>query len=53
MMESYKLFRTDRQGRRGREVALHVNKWIGCEKLPLRNRRDQIESLWVRVQAAQ
>jgi len=49
MMEGYKLFRRDRQGRKRRGFALHVKKWIGCEKLPLRNRHDQIKSLWVRI----
>lgn len=49
--EGYKLFRRDRQGRRGRGVALCVRKGIDCKELPLRKGHRQAESLWVNVKA--
>ncbi|XP_068520926.1 uncharacterized protein [Anas acuta] len=48
-MEGYKLYRRDRQGRKGGGVALYVKKWIDCEELPLRNSHEQVESLWVKI----
>jgi len=27
------VFRRDRQGRRGRHIALYIKKWIECEEL--------------------
>ena len=48
-IDGYKLFRRDRRGRRGREVALYVKKWIDCEELSLKNSHEQVESLWVRI----
>ncbi|XP_040404947.1 uncharacterized protein LOC121065888 isoform X2 [Cygnus olor] len=49
-IDGYKLFRRDRRGRRGGEVALYVRKWIDCEELCLRNSCDQVESLWVKIE---
>ena len=49
LIEDYRLFRRDRQGRRGGRVALYVRKWIDCEELCLRNSHCQVESLWVRI----
>ena len=49
VIEGYRLFRMDRQGRRGGRVALYVRKWIGCKELCLRNSHDQVESLWVKI----
>ena len=45
-IEDDELFRGDRKCRRGEEVALYVKKWVDYKELPLRNRRDQVESLW-------
>ena len=49
MIEDYRLFRRDRQGRRGGGIAPYVRKWIDCEELCLRNSHDQVESLWVKI----
>jgi len=49
LIEDYRLFRRDRQGRRGGRVALYVRKWIDCEELCLRNSHDQVKSLWVKI----
>jgi len=43
----YKLFKRDRQGRKGRGVAFYVKKWRDCEERPLKNSHNQAESLWV------
>ncbi|PKU28913.1 mitochondrial fission process protein 1 [Limosa lapponica baueri] len=48
-IDGYRLFRRDRQGRRGGVVALYIKKRIECEKLSLKNSHDQVESLWVRI----
>ena len=48
-IEDYRLFRRDRQSRRGGGVALYVRKWIDCKELCLRNSHDQVESLWVKI----
>ncbi|KAK4806906.1 hypothetical protein QYF61_012627 [Mycteria americana] len=48
-IDGYRLFRRDRQGRRGGGVALYVKKWIECEELSLKNSHEQVESLWVRI----
>ena len=45
LIVDYRLFRRDRQGRRGGGVVLYVRKWIDCEELCLRNSHDQVESL--------
>ncbi|GAB0210070.1 hypothetical protein GRJ2_003472800 [Grus japonensis] len=48
-IDGYRLFRRDRQGRRGGGVALYIKKWIDCEELSLKNSHEQVESLWVRI----
>ncbi|KAK4807081.1 hypothetical protein QYF61_018422 [Mycteria americana] len=45
-INGYRLFRRDRQGRRGGGVALYIKKWIDCEELSLKNSHEQVESLW-------
>ncbi len=49
MIEAYRLFRRDRQSRRGQGVSLYVRKWIDSEELCLRNSCHQVESLWVKI----
>ena len=49
LIEDNRLFRRDRQGRRGGRVVLCVRKWIDCEELCLRNSHDQVKSLWVKI----
>ncbi|GAB0209484.1 hypothetical protein GRJ2_003414100 [Grus japonensis] len=49
VIDGYKLFRRDRQGRRGGGTALYVKKWIDCKQLTLKNSHEQVESLWVRI----
>ena len=49
LTENYRLFRRDRQGRRGGRVAVYVRKWIDFEELCLRNSHDQVKSLWVKI----
>jgi len=49
LIEDYRLFRRDRQGRRGGGIAPYVRKWIDCEELCLRNSHDQVKSLWVKI----
>ena len=49
LIEDYRLFRGDRQDRRGGGFALHVRRWIDCEELCLRNSHKQVESLWVKI----
>ncbi|GAB0203947.1 hypothetical protein GRJ2_002860300 [Grus japonensis] len=46
-MDGYKLFRRDRQGRRGSEVALYVRECFDC--LELDNGDDRVECLWLRI----
>ncbi|PKU29035.1 mitochondrial fission process protein 1 [Limosa lapponica baueri] len=52
-IEGYKLFRRNRQGRRGGGVALYVKEWIESEeislKLSLGADEEIVESLWVRI----
>jgi len=48
-MDGYRLFRRDRQGKRGQGIALYVKKWIQCEELYLKNSHKQVESLRVRI----
>ncbi|PKU28413.1 mitochondrial fission process protein 1 [Limosa lapponica baueri] len=48
-IEGYKLFRRDRQGRRGRSVALYVKEWIESEEMSLKNSQEEVESLWVGI----
>jgi len=47
-IDGYRLFRRDRQGRRGGGIALYIKKSIQCEELSLKNSHEQVESLWVR-----
>ena len=47
LIEGYRLFRKDRQGRRG--VAHYVRKWIDSKELCLKNSHDQVESLWIKI----
>ena len=49
LIEDYRLFRRDRQGRRDDRVALYVRKWIDCKELCLRNSHDEVKSLWVKI----
>ncbi|KAK4826957.1 hypothetical protein QYF61_012806 [Mycteria americana] len=49
VIDGYKLFRRDRQGRRGRGVALYAKNWIDCTELSLKNSNVQVESLWVKI----
>ncbi|PKU33531.1 mitochondrial fission process protein 1 [Limosa lapponica baueri] len=46
-MAGYKLFRRDRQGRRGSGVALYVGECFDC--LELDDGDDWVECLWVRI----
>ncbi|PKU42055.1 hypothetical protein llap_7636 [Limosa lapponica baueri] len=46
-IDGYKLFRRDRQGRRGRGVALYVKERIEGEEMSLKNSQEEVESLWV------
>jgi len=48
-INSYRLFRRDRLGKRGGGVALYIKKSIQCEYLSLKNSHEQVESLWVRI----
>ncbi|GAB0184113.1 hypothetical protein GRJ2_000876600 [Grus japonensis] len=46
-MDGYKLFRRDRQGRRGSVVALYVRECFEC--LELNDGDNRVECLWVRI----
>ncbi|GAB0209703.1 hypothetical protein GRJ2_003436000 [Grus japonensis] len=46
-MDGYKLFRRDRQGRRGGGVALYVKECFDC--LELNDGDDKVECLWVTI----
>jgi len=48
-LDSYRLFRRDRQGRRGGGIALYIKKTLQSEELSLKNNHEQVESLWVRI----
>ncbi|GAB0179153.1 hypothetical protein GRJ2_000380600 [Grus japonensis] len=48
-MEGYRLFRKDRQGRRGGGVTLYVNDQLQCMELHLGMDEEPIKSLWVRI----
>ena len=48
-VDGCRMFRRDRQGRRGGGVALCIKKWIVCEALFLKNNHKQVENLWVRI----
>ncbi|PKU30689.1 rna-directed dna polymerase from mobile element jockey- hypothetical protein [Limosa lapponica baueri] len=47
--DGYKLFRRDRQGRRGGGVALYVKEWIEWEEMSLKNSQDEVKSLRVEI----
>ncbi|GAB0203307.1 hypothetical protein GRJ2_002796300 [Grus japonensis] len=47
VMDGYRLFRRDRQGRRGGGVALYVTEGLDCTELSVGD--DMVESLWVRI----
>ena len=46
-MDGYRLFRRDRQGRRGRGVVLYVREGFDCMMLAVGN--NMVETLWVRM----
>ncbi len=46
-MDGYKLFRRDRQGRKGGGVALYIKEYFDVEELGVRN--DKVECLWIRI----
>jgi len=46
-MDGYKLFRRDRQGRRGGGVALYVRDCFDC--IELNNCDDKVKCLWVKM----
>ncbi|GAB0202630.1 hypothetical protein GRJ2_002728600 [Grus japonensis] len=46
-MDGYKLFRRDRQGRRGSGVALYVRECFDC--IELKDCDDKVKCLWVRM----
>jgi len=48
-VDSYRLFRRDRQGKRGGGVALYLKKSIQCEELSLKDSHAQVKRLWVRI----
>lgn len=47
LRDSSRLLRRDRQGRRGRGVALYVTEGLECLELTIGN--GTVESLWIRV----
>ncbi|GAB0186493.1 hypothetical protein GRJ2_001114600 [Grus japonensis] len=47
VMDGYRLFRRDRQGRRGGGVALYVTEGLDCTELSIGD--DMVKSLWVRI----
>lgn len=47
-IEGYKIFRRDKQERRGGDVALCVREGSDCEEIPLRNSHGMVESLRVK-----
>lgn len=48
-MHGYCLFKRDRQGRKGGDVALYIKK--DCECMEINDGDDRVESLWVRIKA--
>ncbi|GAB0206424.1 tubulin polyglutamylase complex subunit 2 [Grus japonensis] len=48
-MEGYRVFRKDRQGRRGGGIALYVNDQLECMELHLGMDKEPTKSLWVRI----
>ena len=49
VMDGYRLFKRDRQGRKGSGVALYVKKEWEC--MEVNDSDDRVESLWVRIKA--
>ena len=47
VMDSYQLFKRDRQGRKGSGVAFYVKK--ECECMEINDGDDRVESVWVRI----
>lgn len=47
-IDGCRLFRRDRQERKGGVVALYIKRRIECEELSLTKSHEQVESLWVR-----
>ena len=48
-IDSSKLFRRDRQGRRGGGIACYIKKRVEYKELSLKRRYEQVKSRWVRV----
>ena len=46
-MDGYKLFRRDRQGRKGGGVALYIKECFDVEELGVGN--DEVECLWIKI----
>ncbi|GAB0203845.1 hypothetical protein GRJ2_002850100 [Grus japonensis] len=51
-MEGYRLFRKDRQGRRGVDIALYISDQLECMELHLGMDEEPTESLWVRIKGS-
>ena len=49
VMDHYRLFKRDRQGRKGGGIALYVKK--ECECMEINDGDDRVESLWIRIKA--
>lgn len=47
--EGYKLFRRERQSKRGVGIAAYNKKTTDCKELPLRNSQAKVASLWVKI----
>jgi len=48
-IDGYRLFKRDRQRRRGRGITLYIRKQTECKGLSQKNSHEQVESLWVRI----
>lgn len=46
-MNGYKLFRRDRQGRKGGSMALYIKKCFDVEEFGIGN--DKVECLWIKI----
>ncbi|GAB0205228.1 hypothetical protein GRJ2_002988400 [Grus japonensis] len=51
-MEEYRLFRKDRQGRRGGGITLYVNDQLECMEPHLGMDEELTKSLWVRIKGS-
>ena len=47
VMDGYKLFRRDREGRKGGGVALYIKECFDVEELGVGN--DEVECLWIKI----